>query len=671
MGLRRHAWGFPGLAGTSQTGARHRRKRSSVALQPRHLESRTDPSRRGVTLIAALILIMATVVTYGRVCRHEWLDWDDRFNVVDNAHVNPPSWTGVAALWSEPYGRLYVPVAYSFFTLETALATGASADNGEFALDPRVFHAGNLVLHMLCALVVFLLLKRLVSHTGAALIGALLFAVHPLQTEAVAWITETRGLLATLFGLVAVWQYLAFAERVLPQSGGESGDVTPRRRIGWVSYVVASIALVLALLSKPSAAAVPLVAGLLDVGLRRRSLSATVIALLPWLAVVGVIGYWTQTVQPESLLHQPVSFVMRPLVAVYSLAFYIFKLIWPFQLGPDYGLTPQAMFSSPAIYFVWLVPLTLIALIVWSRERRVWLTAMLLAVAAALPTLGLVSFAFQETSTVADRYFYFAMIGPALAVAWWLARRWNTATVAVCVTILVVLASGGFLQAGHWINDEALFAHALTVNPHSNVAHASLGYRRYSDALARRRTGDEQEYREAFEQAVKHYQAAVTTNPYDFRTQNHLGWAMREQGRLDEAEEHYRAAIDAKPDFAAAHNNLGLLYAERRDWEQAARSFARALELEPEYVEAVNNLAQVHAERREYDDAVIGFRRAIELKEDYAAPHFNLADVLVERGHYDEAIGEYRRALAIAPGFADGQEKIDEAQRLRQARLGN
>jgi tetratricopeptide (TPR) repeat protein len=263
------------------------------------------------------------------------------------------------------------------------------------------------------------------------------------------------------------------------------------------------------------------------------------------------------------------------------------------------------------------------------------------------------------------------MIGPALAVAWWLAGGWNTAKAVVCLALLVVLAFGSFRQAGHWLNDETLFTHALTINPDSNVAHASLGYRRYNDALVRRRAGDEQGYREAFDRAVKHYQAAVLTNPYDFRTQNHLAWAMREQRNLDEAEKHYRAAIDAKPDFAAAHNNLGLLYAERRDWDEAARLFTQAAELEPDYAEAVNNRAQVHAEVGAYDDAIAGFRRAIALKRDYAAPHFNLAEVFVQQGRYDEAIHEYRRALEIAPDFTDAKQMLDAALRLRQARLGN
>ena len=173
------------------------------------------PHRRGLWP-AALLLAVVVAAVYGQVAGFKFLNWDDRQQVVDNPLVNPPSWQGIAAAWRRPYWGLYVPLSYTWFALEAVVARRVAQPDATGGLSPAVFHLGNLFLHLGCTLLTLAILRRLLKlgmaapaagndaaaarHLDvAACAGALLFAVHPLQVESVAWISEGRGLLCACF----------------------------------------------------------------------------------------------------------------------------------------------------------------------------------------------------------------------------------------------------------------------------------------------------------------------------------------------------------------------------------------------------------------------------------------------------------------------------------------
>ena len=226
----------------------------------------TDSSMRGIVL-AALLLVLAMLAVFGQVSGHAFLMWDDEQHLRDlgyNPRLNPVTWRGVGRFWIRPYFGLYVPVSYTFFAAEALIARQPPDEDG-CTLNPAVFHLGNLVLHIGCVLLVFAILRRLFRHDGAACAGAMLFGLHPVQVESVAWISETRGVLCALFSLLAIWQYLryddAFHCRRRLQSAIAGDDNSPAtgegsRATGVASYMVATVAFTLALLSKPAAVAV-------------------------------------------------------------------------------------------------------------------------------------------------------------------------------------------------------------------------------------------------------------------------------------------------------------------------------------------------------------------------------------------------------------------------------
>ena len=288
-------------------------------------------------------------------------------------------------------------------------------------------------------------------------------------------------------------------------------------------YAGATAALLLALLSKPAAAAVPLMAGVLGVGILRRRLTTVLLEISPWMACAVLAGAITKELQPDratAMAFVP-SIAERPLVALDAASFYLGKLFVPLDLSADYGRTPQFVFSAASFQVGWiLLPALLVALLL-ARHRRLPLVALALFGAWLAPVLGLVAFNFQRISTVADRYVYLAMLGPALLAAWIVARWWNRPVLAAAAAILGLFAALSFLRLGAWHDTPALFSNALKVNPHSAVARYHLGYQAF---LEGRR-----------DEAIELYRKSLECRPDLVETHIGLARAFFASGKVEEA----------------------------------------------------------------------------------------------------------------------------------------
>jgi hypothetical protein len=247
-------------------------------------------------------------------------------------------------------------------------------------------------------------------------------------------------------------------------------------RFSW--YGFATIFLIVALLAKPTAVVVPLMALIIDRLILQRSFFAIARSLALWFLLTIPIMIIARTVQPAAEV-TPAPLWARPLVAGDALGFYLAKLCVPIGLTINYGRTPQRIIEMQTIYYSWLIAAAVAVAIAWTRSR--WLAAAaLLFVAGVLPVLGLTTFLYQQFSTVADRFVYLSMLGPALAVAAILARRWDRATVTFAAIVLVFLGVATIKQARVWRNRLTLYAHAVAVQPNNPAARSS-----YAGALIR------------------------------------------------------------------------------------------------------------------------------------------------------------------------------------------
>ena len=411
-------------------------------------------------------MFVVTLLVYAPSLGHAFADWDDLPFIARNPHFNPPTWAGVGYYWRHVAWNLYQPLSMTAWAAAAWLGQVPTADRATGShLNPAAFHLLSAALHAGAAAAAFALCRRAAGgRAGPAAVGALLFAVHPVQVEAVAFAGVMNVPLCGCLGLWALVLYLAGV------------DPAGRRRPAAVAAVVL---LTLATLARPTAVVLVPVAWLLDGAAFGRPWRARARSLVPWAVVATACAAWTVAIQHGAEAARSPA-VARPLVAADAVTTHLRHVVWPVTLGIDYGRSPEVVLHGPRVGLAATVAVTvaLLAAAVATRRRSPWASAGVgVFVVGLLPNAGLVPFDFQPISTVADRYVYVAMLGPALlataAMAWAAAGRWAYG-VAVAVAIACVVRTEQ--QLATWRNGEAVFRQALSANPESWMARTNLAY---------------------------------------------------------------------------------------------------------------------------------------------------------------------------------------------------
>ncbi|MFM1996928.1 MAG: repeat-containing protein YrrB [Planctomycetota bacterium] len=499
---------------------------------------------------------------------HGWVNWDDPHHVLANPLLNPVTFRNLAALWMQPVEKLFIPVGYTLFALEAALGRVLVGGSPTSVPPAALFHGVSLALHTACTVLVARLLRTIVSDRFAVMCGAALFAVHPLQVESVAWISEQRGLLAAVLSLVVLERYRSLTLR---PTGGP----------GFVpAYLWTTAVFGAALLSKPSAAMLPGLLFCFDAvapGRPQRPWRTSLGLLAPWACLSLLVTVGTARLQEERR-GPSIDAVDRVILAGDALEFYAAAVVWPAEPCIDYGLTPAVMLEQyaalPRAALMW----SLVAFgLLWPcfPEQRL---AILAGIVPLTPVLGFVPFVFQDISTVADRYMYLAMVGPALALAALLGRRpspWLRRAVGAALAAAAIVS---IVSTGHWhdalsLNLQAVQLNGGTVTTLNNLGMALLESDRPADAaVCLRRAVD----------------LDATRPP----TLLNLALALHGAGQADEAESFYRRALVLQPEYAKAYNNLGILLAQAGRLGEARDAFDAALRADPTLTDARRNRDQ-------------------------------------------------------------------------------
>ncbi|HVF10723.1 MAG TPA: tetratricopeptide repeat protein, partial [Abditibacteriaceae bacterium] len=616
--------------------------------------------------IIASLLILATFVVFHQVLYFDFVSWDDGINVYQNPYLNPVTAPNVLHFWTHTYFTVYTPLAFTacapIALIARLPAPVAPPGTGPYSLDPHVFHSVNLLLHSLNVLLVFAILRLFVRDARAAGAGALLFAVHPVQVEPVAWVTGMQTLLGGFFALLALWQYLRYAgagdlsapaESTGEQSArsrgarsqedhdGESTQssevepgATKRRR---AHYALATLFFALALLTKPITVVIPLMAWVLDRWMLGRTLRQSTRALLPWLAMVAACIVATQWAQTAPAKETVTALWERPRLVGDAFAFYLYKFVLPLHLVVDYGRTPRYVLGHSWSYLTALVPVALAGLLWWQRKPRPWLlTAGAVFAVGVLPTSGVTPYYFHEYSTGADRYLYFAMLGPALGLAYFLNRRRGAAPAGMCALWLLSLGFLAAWQTTHWRDTSTLFQHTLEVNPNSWVAHNHLG----SVLFRQKRTAE----------AIEHFQKALRLKPGDVKSYVKLGVGLIQQHKTAEAIALWNRALKTAPDAPDLHYNLASALESQGQIDGAMMHYKEALRLQPDYLKAYINLGAVLVRRHRTAEAIALWEQALRVAPEAAELYYNLGAAYDSRGETASAVEHYQKALDIEPG---------------------
>lgn len=544
------------------------------------------------------ILGIVSLAVFFRILGHDFLTWDDDINIYQNYHLRQSLWTALELIWSQAYYALYIPVTYTVWLIIAKLSLAISGQHSSSHFFPVYFHAASLLTHAINGFLVFKIIELLNSQIKSevqpeaaqadwlyCLLASLLFVIHPVQVETVAWATGLKDLLACGFGFAAIYIYL------------ES-----RKRQNQRLYFIATALFTLGILSKPNIVIVPLMILLLRKWVFKVNLRRDFVKLLPWFIVAGAITLYSRSIQPLALQKYVPEFWVRPFLVGDTFLFYCAKLIFPLSLSPIYGRTPEYVISSRIVFATSALFFTFTYFIWRYRKlyRLTWtvFTTILLAI---LPVSGLLTFAYQDVSTVADRYLYLPMLGVAWGASLLLRKFHHRFTSFGFIAVLAVFGVKSMAQTSVWKNNLTLFEHAAALDPKN----------------------------------------AIINNNY--------GLSLMNVGRPQDAIVYFQRAIEVDAKHKTAWNNVGLAYRRLKQFERAAAHYESMLKAGVDSPEARNNYALTLIDIGRRFEAFDQFREAINQKSDYLDAYLNLAQNLYISGQYDEAKKYFEASLRIDP----------------------
>ncbi|HJQ82983.1 MAG TPA: tetratricopeptide repeat protein [Candidatus Binatia bacterium] len=573
-----------------------------------------------------LLVAVLTAACFAPALSNGFVHWDDDLLLLDNPHWRGLGPTQLRWMLTTAHGGHYEPLTWLSFALDHAV----------WGMDPRGYHLTNVLLHAANAALVYALAVVLLRRAGraddgrlrlAAAAGALLFAIHPLRAEPVAWVSERRLLLCTAFYVLALLAYVRMTEGRRPRL--------------WLAMSVLCVGL--SLLSQAWAMTIPAVLLVLDAyplrRVRRERLGALLVeklAYVPLAAAAAVLA--TRTLAEAGSLRPSLAEYgvgQRLAQAAFGLCFYVGRTLVPRGLSPLYPVDLRLDPTAPAhLLCGTLVVGTAIALVA-LRRRAPW--ALAAAAASAIVLSPLLGFAQAGPHAMADRYTYLASLPWAVVVAGVLdvGLRRRPAALAAVVAAVAVLVPLTVRQTRIWRDSITLWTHALRVDPRNVGAFVQRGW-------ARQRDGD-------LVGAIADYDAALRLDPDDPLAHNQRGLARHRLGEADAAIADYSAAIAAKPDYGAAYYNRGISRQAKGDAEGASADYEHAIALDARDPRPWNNRGVLRATRGDFAGAIADYSRAVELEPDFALALVNRARARRLAGDVPGAIADVETAIRRAP----------------------
>lgn len=572
---------------------------------------RFDWLNRPSAWLVLLVFVLAFAV-YARVLGADFI-WDDDGHVT---RASLRSLGGLARIWFDPGAtQQYYPVLHSAFWLEHHLWGDAASG----------YHLLNIVLHATGACLFATVLRRLAI--PGAWLGALVFLLHPVCVESVAWVAEQKNTLSTVFYLMAMLAYLDF-------------DASRRP----AAYARGTAFFFLALFTKTVTATLP--AALLVIAWWRRGridLRRDVLPVLPWFALGITGGLFTAHFERTMIGAQGAAFTLslvdRCLIAGRVVWFYAAKLVWPADLVFIY---PRWTINA-SVAWQYVFPIGAVAVLaglaLYARKSRAPLAVALLFGGTLFPALGFVNVYPFIFSFVADHFQYLAslaLLAPAAALLFRCLQRlpaWG-ATLAT-VALLATLGTLTMAQTGLYRNNETLFRATLARNPGCWMAHNNLG-----NVLAAQGKPED---------AVAQFQAALKYRPDYAEAESNLGDQLNQLNRPAEAIPHLQHALRLQPNYAGAHNNLGVADMALNRPQDGIAEFERAAELQPDDAQTQYNLAFALATHGRAADALPHFEAAARLDPGNPSAQVNLGMALALANRFTEAFPHFDRAIALRP----------------------
>ncbi|HEX2928490.1 MAG TPA: tetratricopeptide repeat protein [Candidatus Binatia bacterium] len=611
-------------------------------------------------------IILITGFCFAPVLQNQFVNWDDRVNLLENPSYRGLGWEQLRWAFTTFHNSLYRPLTWITLSVDYLL----------WGMQPSGYHLTSLLLHCVAAFLAYIFFVRFLplvirvergessslSVKLAAAFAALLFAVHPMRVEPVAWASGRENVVSGPFFILTLICYLRAVEKTTPVL-----SYWKWMSAAWLSYA-------LSLLGKGAVVTLPIALMILDVyplqrlggergkwlDLQTRRVWYEKAPFFILALVAGLLAIFGK--QQSNLMYgfDQYGLVDRLVQAIYGLAFYLWKTLLPVNLSPLYEMESLGVFEWRLI--VSAIILVAITVAVWILRLR-WPWALAIWLYHAVILLPYIGVAQNGPQIAADRYNYLACLGwsalagAAVLYVW---RAWQSGKItrlafitveAAAVFMVLTLGLITWKQTQIWRDSETLWRHALAINERSYFAHHFL-------ATALLVKGEASE-------ALNHFTRSLEINPNYASARLGLASALAEQGDLEQAAQQFRGVLVLDPRSMEAHYNLARVLAKQGETDEAIAHYSQALAISPRDADTHNNLGMLLAARGDAANAIEHFQTVIRIDPLYAKAHFNLGRIFMQQGRMDEAVSYLRKAAQIQPDVAEIHESLGRALALQ------
>ncbi|MDD3875680.1 MAG: tetratricopeptide repeat protein [Bacteroidales bacterium] len=599
-----------------------RKNSCSTALKQKKLKQYTDWNIEYYKYLIPVLFL--TFLLFIRTSQHEFVNWDDQDMVTNNIQIR--------SLTSENLTQMIIPSS-SMNEYQPLTTFFYAIIYHFFELNPAPYFIFNLIFHLLNIILVFYLIILLCKKKIIAFFVSILFAVHPLQVEVVAWASASNYLIFSFFFLLSSVYYLKY--------------ILSDYRRKYIIYAV--VFFILSLFTKATAVVLPLVLLTFDYYLKRKFEWKLIFEKVPFFLLSLIFGIIALIPKAENqvviTLAENFNFIDRLFFGFYSFSFYVIKLIIPFSqkliyLYPEKtnNLLPFIFYIAPIFVFLIIYALSLIKS--WSS---VLIFGCLFLISNIIFVLHFIPF--FHVGIVAERYTYLGSIGVFFIIAYLvfhLLNKYSEKSTLIYTSLIFYL---GFLlisthfRINTWSDSLTLWSQEVKVNPNNALAYANRGEALY--------------LLEDFESAISDFDMAISLNPNFFEAYNNRGIAKKETGDYSGAIDDYKMASNINPNYAEAFFNRGSIRGEMGDDSMAIANYSKSIEINPNYSDAYYSRGNIFSKIGKVDEAIADYNTAIETDPMNIEAFNNRGISYAKLKQYDAAMADFSRSIEINSNFSD------------------
>lgn len=596
-------------------------------------------SNKAKTIVIRGAILCITFFTYFSALQNEFVNWDDNVYVYENPTIRSIDIGFFKWVFTAIVSSSWHPL--TIFSL--------ALDYKCWGLDPFGYHLTNIILHLLNTLLVFILTEELIKIKGkdnskaglkATIVStttALLFGIHPLHVESVAWISERKDVLYAFFYLMAVLLYLKYAF-----SDSKKGKVK--------YYILCLFLFILSILSKPMAVTLPLIFLILDfyplgrIYGKNTKAKKVYIEKIPFFVmslIASIITVYSQTDALRSLEEYPLSY--RFIVSMYSYFFYIMKMIFPALLAPFYPYPNASIIFSAHYLITFVIILGITIFSMWNlNKKKLFAACWLYYIVTLLPVVGIIK---VGDAAAADRYTYLPSVGMFLLAGLGIAtffervsiKTYKIVGVSIFLLLSVILIDKTVRQIAIWQDSMTLWTYQVMLYPDN-----ALAYNHRGSALAKQ--GD-------LYRAMKDLNKAISLNPMHTDTYYNRGIVYNSLADFQHAISDFSMAIALNPLHTHAYYNRGVAYYKVNKYEEAILNFTKVILIDPGHIKAYNSRGITYASSGNHLAAINDFTTALRMNPRSAETYFNRGVAYIDKKQYDLAIEDLNKAIELSPAW--------------------